>query len=86
MKLLNKKGKRSDSVESHKIMQNRLKTDEPKKDKLNDSSDSQHNKINFKAGDIKPTSMFQLMGDKPSYLDDQPSLLMDDDVRKLERL
>lgn len=30
--------------------------------------------------------MFQLMGDKPSYLDDQPSLLMDDDVRKLERL
>ena len=30
--------------------------------------------------------MFQLMGDRPSYLDDQPSLLMDDDVRKLERL
>ena len=63
-------------------MQNRLRTDEPKKDKLGDSSDSQHNKINFKAGEIKPTSMFHV-GDKPL---DEPSLLMDDDVRKLERL
>lgn len=40
VQLLNKKGKRSDSVESHQRMQNKLRTDEPKKDKLNDSSDS----------------------------------------------
>jgi hypothetical protein len=86
VQLLNKKGKRSDSVESQQVKQKKLRTDEPRKDRLNDSSDSQHNKINFKAGDIKPTSMFQLMGDRPGFLDDQPSLLMDDDVRKLERL
>lgn len=86
VQLLNKNVRRSDSVESHQLVKNKLRTDEPKKERLNDSSDSQHNKANFKAGEVKPTSMFQLMGDRSSSLDYQPSLLADDDVRKLERL